>query len=230
MSTTGNAPSERAEVELLLPWYAMGRLGDEDRARVTAWLARDPELARQLEIIEEERKFAVEAAEETAVPASLSPQQILSRIPERAIGRASFLAKAMHRLDDMLASLSPPRLRWAATALVLLVAVQAAGIGLLLHGSGEGYQTASGTGSAGASGAFILIRLNDRASVGQLSATLKEVGAKIADGPTVDGFYRVRIGPADIDDAARQAKLSTFRSRSDVFQLVLPEPSQRPPQ
>jgi hypothetical protein len=230
MSTNGSAPSERADIESLLPWYATGRLSEEDRARVTAWLVRDPELSRQLEIIEEERRFAVEAAEEGAVPSSLSPQRILSRIPDRTVDRASFLTTAMHRLDDILAGLSPARLRWAAAAMVILVAVQAAGIALLLNGGGQDYQTASGPGGTSASGAFILVRLNDRASLIELSATLKDLGATITDGPTADGLYRVRIGPADIDDASRQAKLSALRSRGDVFQLVLPEPLKRPPQ
>ncbi|MFY8151338.1 MAG: hypothetical protein ACOVOI_04545, partial [Hyphomicrobiales bacterium] len=45
---------KRAELELLLPFYATGRISAADKARVEAALAADAELALRLDIIRDD--------------------------------------------------------------------------------------------------------------------------------------------------------------------------------
>ncbi len=45
---------EPGEIEMLLPWHAAGTLNARDSRRVDEALARDPELARQYAVIQEE--------------------------------------------------------------------------------------------------------------------------------------------------------------------------------
>jgi hypothetical protein len=229
MTKTQDAPDERDEIEMLLPWYATGRLDEADRAKVATWLARDEALARQLAIIEEEQDATRLAAEAMPAPARMSVERVVARIPERRANPAGLHAAVTGWLDRALASLSPAGLRWAATAALLLVVVQAAGIGLLMRGGGSerGYETASGQAGRVATGLFVIVRIDDSVSVATLGSALAEIGATIEHGPTADGLYRLRIGPADLDEAVRKDKLDRLRARSEVFPLVLPEPARR---
>ena len=79
MSRETNPMRERDDIELLLPWYVTGRLSAEDRARVEAWLQRDPDLARQLPLAAEESLEARRSAEATPVPAGLSVERTLAK-------------------------------------------------------------------------------------------------------------------------------------------------------
>ncbi len=230
MTGAGDAPSEREEIEMLLPWYAMGRLDAADRARVVDWLARDPGLARQLVLIEEERLATVQSVESLPVPSRLSATSVTARqMPPRA-GLVGLSARLTGWFDDTLSQLSPAGLRWAAASALLLIAVQAASVGVLLRGAEPiaRYETASGEAGQRPAGSFVLVHLVDGANVALLGQALREVGATIADGPTADGLYRVRLGPADLDAAKLQLTLDRMRARVDVFQLVLAEPARRP--
>lgn len=230
MSGSSDAPSEREDIEMLLPWYAMGRLDAADRARVVDWLARDPALARQLALIEEERVATVQAAESLPVPARLSANSIASRpMPSRA-GLAGLIERMTSWFDDALSQLSPAGLRWAAAGALMLIAVQGIGVGVLLRGAEPiaRYETASGETGQRQAGTFAVVRLVDGAHVALLGQALRELGLTIAHGPTADGLYRIRLGPADLEAAKVQSLLAQMRARSDVFGLVLAEPARRP--
>jgi anti-sigma factor RsiW len=230
MTATSDAPSERDEIEMLLPWYVTGRLDDADRTRVAAWLARDPSLARQLALIEEERQSAVAASEAMASAAQVSAGRVLASLPQRRNGSHSWSARVAAWIDDTVAGLSPAGLRWAAAAAVLVIAVQAVGLAMLAHqpGGGGSYETASGPLAVPTGGVFVLVRPAEGATVAALAMMLKEMEATIAGGPSADGLLRIRIGAADLGEADQRTRIDRLRARGDVIQLVLPEPARRP--
>jgi hypothetical protein len=230
MSETDSAPTGREEIEMLLPWYVTGRIDAADRAKVEAWIARDPGLARQLEIIKDERHAVAIAAEAIQLPRHMSAQSMLATIPERPAGMAGVMAWLTGGIDRTIASFSPAGLRWAAAAAVLLIVMQAAGIGVLLRDStpGTGYHSASGPTLPSASGTFVLVKPAGTATVVAMTAVLSEIGATIEGGPTADGIYRIRIGDAALAEPRRKAALERLRAERSLFQLVLPEPQKRP--
>ena len=59
---------------------ATGRLDAEDKARVERWLAKDAALARQLELIEDDRLEAVRSNEAERLPATLSVRSMATKI------------------------------------------------------------------------------------------------------------------------------------------------------
>jgi hypothetical protein len=60
------------ELELLLPWFVTGTLGQEKAAAVEYALARSPEFACRLEIVRQERAAAI-FLNESLVPPSARP-------------------------------------------------------------------------------------------------------------------------------------------------------------
>jgi anti-sigma-K factor RskA len=225
MSEIAVTPNERDEIEMLLPWYVTGRLDEVDRARIEDWLKRDPALAFQLQLIEEERQQAIAAAEGIRLPAHMSPHHVLARIPDRLARGLGFLQGVTRWFDDLLTSLTLPALRWAAAAAVMIILVQSVGIGTLLRDNGGhvGYQTASGNKTS-SDGVFVLVRPVETATIATLSKTLRALDASIAGGPSPDGYYRVRIGASSLSREEVEAKLNRLRQRTDAFQVVLPEP------
>lgn len=230
MTDTRDAPNERDEIELLIPWYATGRINAVDRARVAAWIARDEGLARQLEIIQEERRSAIESAEALPAPPRRSADAVVSRASPPARAAARIFGEMTNWIDSLLARLSPPALRWAAAAAVLLIGLQAAGLAMLLGPADPDptYRTASGPPARSADGTFVLMQPTHSARIVELDTYLKDLEATIVDGPTLQGLYRVRIGPADLHERRRKEIVDQMRKRNDIFQLVTPEPTARP--
>ena len=72
MSDTKETFSEREEIEMLLPWFVTGRLDAADKAKVEAFLAREPAMRRQLDLIREEQGETIAANEAVALPRGVS--------------------------------------------------------------------------------------------------------------------------------------------------------------
>lgn len=217
------APSEREEIEMLLPWYVTGRLEAMDRERVSEWIARDSGLARQLALIEQERSESIALAEAIALPNGFSSQRVVQTLPSPGL-----VSRVLAWLDAMLEAVSPNGLRYAAAAAIFLIAAQTVGIGVMLRDSGgTGYETASGPQTGNASGTFVLVRVAPSASVADLTRVLRENEVTIASGPSADGFYRLRIGPGGLTPSEQKARVEALRGRGTLFELVLPEPNRR---
>lgn len=223
MTEITSRPDEREEIEMLLPWYVTGRLDASDRARVAAWLARDAGLARQLALIEEERQESIGASERVALPGRALTASVMEALPQPGV-----LQRASGWVDALLEMLSPRGLRFAAAAALVLIAVQAIGIGVLMRGGGEtGYETASGQTGGTTDGSFLLVRPVPSATVRDFTEALKSRNATIAGGPSADGLYRVRIGPRELPASEQKARADALRGQSGVFELVLIEPNRK---
>jgi len=78
MTETLSHEPPRDEIEDLLPWYANGRLGSRDHARVEAALAVDADLVRRLGLIREEMAASIEANEAIETPSTKLFDRVLA--------------------------------------------------------------------------------------------------------------------------------------------------------
>ena len=72
---------EREEIEMLLPWYATGRLDRADRAKVESYLARHPQMSAQLDLIRAEREQTVLANEALGSPSADARDRLMASLP-----------------------------------------------------------------------------------------------------------------------------------------------------
>ena len=71
---------EPSEIEMLLPWHAAGTLNARDARRVEEALARDPELARQYAVIQEEYAETIRLNESLGAPSARAMQKLFTAI------------------------------------------------------------------------------------------------------------------------------------------------------
>lgn len=223
MSDNTETLSEREEIEMLLPWYATGKLERADRERVEGYLARHPELRRQLALIEEEHEETIRANQAIAAPSARVADRLLAEVRGSPSVRA---ADAWTRLKSWAEGLfeapSPAGLRWAAASAAVLILVQAVTIGALLtRTGGAGYETASGTPAHTLDGTFVLVRFADTAPAKTVAGALSDLEMTVVDGPK-GGLFRVRLGPKDMTNEDRDRKIAALRQRGNLVLMVMP--------
>jgi hypothetical protein len=190
------ATTEAAEIVLLLPWYAAGTLGEHDRQRVEAVLRDFPELAAQVELTREELAETIHLNETLDAP----PRQVADRLmtaidaetpptPQRAPGAVT------NWLTGFFAGLSPRTLAVAASFAVLAIGLQAVLLVDVYTKPQVTEQQAPVFRGLGVehSGSFARVRFAHEASAADITNFLRSYQAAIVDGPTANGFYRVRV-------------------------------------
>lgn len=220
MSDDATMMSEREEIEMLLPWFATGRLDPADMARVEAFLARHPEMRRQLELIAEEASGTAAVNEALQPPRGMTIDRLMA---EATRGGAAAGGGWLARLRELFEMPSAGPLRWAAAAAAVVIVAQGAAIGTLLSRDtgGSQYQTASGGGQA-SDGSFAIVRFADGAGAKAIAEALSGLGMTIADGPKPGGLFTVRIGPKSLSVAEQAERISALQKRQDLVTLVMP--------
>src|SRR6201996_5682178 len=137
-------PREPGEIEMLLPWHAAGTLNARDARRVEEAMARDPELAKQYEVIREEYAETIGLNETLGAPSARAMQKLFAAIDAEPARQPSFLGGLSARLAGFFAGLSPRTLAWSATLGAIALVLQAGVIGaVLVKNQSATYQTAS---------------------------------------------------------------------------------------
>jgi anti-sigma-K factor RskA len=217
--------TSREEIEMLLPWYANGTLGEVDRARVEAALAADPHLARSLEALLGEGD-AVRAMAEATEPspamearflAQLAREPAAAEVRRAAKAVPGLAARAGGWLASLLAAATPQRLAYAAAALALVLVVQAGVIAALVT-DGGGFRLASEDKPA-TDGPRLLVQFNETAPAGALAQELARLGARIVDGPA-GGLFTLAFAADEKRPAEELAQI--LRQHPGYFRLVLP--------
>ena len=187
--------SGQAEMEALLPWYAVGKLRRRDRQRIEAALRSDRGLQRHVELVREELAETICVNESLGVPSARIMDRVMTAIDaEASAARKRMTARAVAgRFEALIASFSPRTL--AAAASIAAVAIGLQGF-MLIEKFSAGRQTA-GLGSAG-SGHFAMVRFVRQANAGEITDFLQSYQATVVDGPQPDGGYRVKIGLAAV--------------------------------
>lgn len=222
MTTTDPA---RDEDDLLLPWHATGRVDNAARARIEAALDRDPEIARRLDLIRDERDATVASNEALGAPSMRVRDDLFARIDADLAARDRGPSRWLQRLGAALASLSPAALAGAALAACALILLQAGLLtGTWLAAPGASYETAShGDGGTAAGGTFILVAFAPTATAAQIAAALAEGGMTVVDGPRAGEIYRIRVHAGADGDRSLGAALDRLRAKPGLVVLAVPE-------
>ncbi len=221
-----NEPSlkevEREEIEMLLPWYVTGRLDAADTAKVEAFLAVHPHVARQLDMVRAERDEAVASNEALGFPSAAATERLMASLPAARPGWAALrtVRGGLEQVRNLFVAPTANAVRWAAVAAAVLVAVQAVAIGTLLSERSATYRTASGPQTG--DGIAVLATFAEEAKATAISQLLTDFDASIVDGPRAGGVYKIRLRTDDRSPAAREALVRRLAERRDIVRAVLP--------
>lgn len=219
-------PTEREEIEMLLPWYVSGRLDSADHERVARYLTDHPDMHEQLGLIGAERDESIAANEALGAPSAASLNQLREAIAAET-PEPSKLAVAGRGLWAELTSLfsnpTPRAVQWAGAAAVLLLVAQAGVIGTLV-GPGSspqsGYTTASGTKEPGT---VLIVRFAPGATAAGIAKVLDSVKGQIISGPKPGNLYEVMVPLKSPDKSQRDALITKLKADSGIVTLVLPK-------
>ena len=199
-----NNKEAREDIELLLPWHAAGTLSRRDAQRVERALANDNELATRYEQVREELGEAIRLNESLGAPSARAMENLFAKIdaePARA-PKASFNVASW--FTGFVSSFQPRTLAYAAGAAAVAILLQAGLLaGVVLQDRQGGPQLASyGSQNNNGTGAYVLIRFNPQASVGDISGFLTEHKASITGGPAAgSGLFRLKVAEKPVSQA-----------------------------
>ena len=214
------------EAEELLPWYLNGSLSEAERETVERALEAEPALRAELESLALMRDTVKEDSDSLAVPAGdfdLVMQRIDGVEPEAAPARATPAPTRASWMEQLGELFSLPALRFAGIAAALVIMVQSAAIvGLMQVGDEPGavYETATTGDPAAATaeaGARMLVVFEDQAALSDIAGLLRELDARIVDGPSQAGGYILLIGGAEADP---EAILQRLQARDDLVRFA----------
>ncbi len=218
------APSE---MELLLPFHAAGTLNPRDARRVEEALARDPELARQYAVIQEEYAETVGLNESLGAPSARAMQKLFAAIDAEPARRPSASRDFSARVSGFFANLSPRTLAWSAGLGALVLLLQAGVIGaVLVKNQNSTFQTASLSTSepitrdlGGALPPRALVRFAPDARVADITALLDAYQASIVDGAK-GGPFRLQFGNRAMSKEEVAALMSRLQGEKIVSLAV----------
>jgi anti-sigma factor RsiW len=213
MNTTKSTAkqSEPSEIELLLPWYAAGKLDAAEAQQVEAALAADPELARRYEWVRAEFAGETSINETADVPETFNAKSLFANIDALPVRRVASSSGFAARIAEFLASLSPRTLAWSAMAASLAIVLQAGLLaGIAYKESTGSYQTASEPNNVAGEGAYVLIGFKPQATAADIATFLSANKLSIVGGPAGGGLYRVQVAPKKLSPADLQRIVTTL--------------------
>jgi hypothetical protein len=192
--TLGAGVMELDDIEGLLPWHATGTLNSRDARRVDDALKRDPELAKQYALIQDEIAETIHVNESLGAPSSRAMQKLLAAIEAEPMRPTRRPANVIARIADVIVSLSPRTLAYSAAIGAVALVLQAGVIGAILTKAlpGSGYVTASAQAPA-VRGPVMLVRFQPDARLSDITRLLDAYDASIVTGPKA-GMFRVQVG------------------------------------
>jgi len=180
------------EVEALLPWHAAGTLSARDARRVDEALARDPKLAKQYAVIQEEFAETIHLNESLGAPSARAMQRLFAGIDAEPARTPSVTSTFSARIAEFFASLSPRTLAYSAGAAALALLLQAGVIGAVLVKQQGNFQSAAHEAQLDG-GARALVRFTPEARVSDITQFLDTYNASILAGLKA-GMFRVQFG------------------------------------
>jgi hypothetical protein len=218
---------EPSEIEMLLPWHAAGTLNARDARRVEEALARDPELAKQYAVIQEEYAETIHLNESLGAPSARAMQKLFTAIDAEPVRKPSASLNLASLVSRFFASLSPRTLAWSASLGALALLLQAGVIGaVLMKNQSAAYQVASLSTNEPVTRALgpespprALVRFAPDARVADITALLDNYQASIIDGAK-GGLFRLQFGNKAMKKDEAASLLSRLQSEKIVSLAV----------
>ncbi|MFC3638163.1 hypothetical protein ACFONL_12400 [Camelimonas fluminis] len=237
-SAPAAAQSPDDDLELLLPFYAAGKLSSGQTRQVEARLAHDAEFRRRLDLVEEERSQTVLLNDGIAAPSPAARERLFAMIDAETAARPASRVTSESRaapasraapvrsgpgawLAGLVEAFTPRAMGYAVAGLAALAVVQAGLLAHLASGSRQqpgGYVTASAP--AQESGVHALARFAPGVTMADAGVWLQDNGMRIVDGPKPGGLWRLRIAS---DAAGKDAAMRKLQGSPELFATVLPE-------
>jgi anti-sigma factor RsiW len=223
---------EPGEIEMLLPWHAVGTLNARDARRVEEALARDPELAKQYAVIREEYAETIHLNESLGAPSVRAMQKLFAAIDGEPVRKPQLAFRISTGIAQFFASLSPRTLAWSAGAAAFALLLQAGVIGAVLM-KGQTYQTASVstnekpaatmTRELGAGGMppRALVRFAPDAKMADINTLLDNYQATVVGG--ANGLFRLQLGNRSMGKDEVASLMSKLRGEK-IVNLAESEP------
>lgn len=207
--------SERRKWRARIPLYLNGSLGDEQRHAFEKILEENPQLRREVEEFAKIHDLYADFQQQMPPPSERVFRRVEAAIrTQEQAPVAKPAAQPFRRLGKTLTGLfTAPRLSWA------LVAVQLVIIVVLVAGRGQTpvFRTLTSTPQAVHPAAAVQVVFQAHAAEAQIRKMLLAIGASIADGPTAEGLYTLRLADkTNIKQALqrlRQSPLVRFAGR-----------------
>lgn len=216
---------KRAELELLLPFYANGRISAADKTRIETALAADVELALRLDIIRDDMAETTLLNESLGAPSPGALDRLMAGV-EAEPRRLGLLATAkggfMNWLGNLIASQPPRRLAYAGAAACALIAIQGVALTSVVLRESTGYETASAPSQS--SERYVLLSFASDARAGDIASFFKRFDASVVDGPRANGYFKVRVGDASLTQAQVDAIAARMKSEATIVRFVAPAP------
>jgi hypothetical protein len=215
---------ERETIEMLLPWFVTGKLDASEKQAVEAYLAKHPEMRRQLDLIEAERADSVTNNEAVGLPSADALHKLMVAIDGQSLSRRSGFAALADWVQGGLDWLgSRQALVPVAAAAAVAIVLQTGLIGsLLLNRPAVPDQKISHTASApDRVGTYAQVMFVPTATIQDIEKAMKPLGIAIADGPKA-GFYRVKLADKVLSDVERDLLIANLVANKSVVQLAIP--------
>lgn len=178
----------------LLPWLANGTLEEPERNAVEQHVSTCSDCQAELQLLQNLRTTMQAQAQPGA--GELGLQRLLRSVRQRPAARPRWLLPV-------------------ALAAGLVIALQA-GLLIQMHTNETVYAPLSGP----VAGAGVLqVQFAPDAREADLRALLRETGARIVDGPSAAGVYRIVVDP----DKNLQSVTEALQARTDLIRYVAPE-------
>jgi hypothetical protein len=213
--TLGVGVMEPDDIEGLLPWHATGTLNSRDARRVDDALKRDPDLAKQYALIQDEIAETIHVNESLGAPSSRAMQKLFAAIEAEPMRAARRPANVIARIADVIVSLSPRTLAYSAAIGAVALVLQAGLIGVILTKAlPGGYETASAPVQA-VGGTPVWVRFQPDTKLSDITRFLDSYGASIVTGPKA-GMFRVQIGDRALAKNDAEALLKKLQGEQIV--------------
>lgn len=213
---------EPEDIEALLPWHAAGTLNARDARRVEDALARDPALARQYAVIQDEYTETILLNESLGAPSARAMQKLFAVIDAEPARSPALGTSLSARIAEFFAGLSPRTLAFGTAAAAIALLLQAGVIGaVLVNKQGGVYQTASHHDAASATaatavvGTRALVQFAPDARASDITNFLNTYGASIIGGPKA-GTFQIKFS----DKALPKAEADQLIKRVQAEKIV----------
>src|SRR5262245_28337892 len=221
-----NEEPQPQEVEALLPWYAAGTLSRRDATRVEQALASDLELARQYDLVREERVETIYLNETLSAPSTRAMEKLFAAIDAEEV-RAPCHSPWFDlgsRISQFLWSLTPRTLARSAMAAAVAILAQAAVIASVVvkeQGGPSGLELASAPNE----GSYAVVRFAPQATANDITNFLGAYKAKVVDGPLNMGgpAYRVRLSETKLPKEEAGKIVRQMESESRIVDSIAAE-------
>jgi anti-sigma-K factor RskA len=217
MNAVSKEAPERQEIEALLPWHAAGTLSRRDRERVERAIANDSELARRLTLVREEQQETIHLNESLGVPSARAMEKLFAAIEAEgapAPARRSF--DLVGRVSGFLSGLAPRTLAYGAAAAAVALFLQSA---VLIEMAIRSEPNTVTELASAPTNAHAAIRFSQQATSAEIIRFLNAHGAKVIDGPGVNGMFNVRF-TSDLSKDEIVRNVQRMQSETKVVEFI----------